>query len=248
MSTAQSSTANVLLIARRELGAYFRTMNGYVVAALVLLIDGIVFNAFVMGDAERKSAQVLSDFFFYSSGLLAAASIFLSMRLIAEEKQTGTIVLLGSSPIHDRDIVLGKYLAAFAFLALITVATLYMPLLILVNGKISWGHLGAGYLGLLLLCGTTLAIGVFGSAIARNQVLAVVTSSVLVGIMYTAWMIARVTERPFNDLFVALALFHKHFTPFMAGVINLRDVVYYIVVSYFALFAATRVLEARRWR
>ncbi len=99
------------------------------------------------------------------------------MRLLAEERQTGTLVLLTSSPIQDWEIVLGKFLSAFIFLALITLAcTVYMPLLIFVNGKISVGHLAAGYLGLLLLGSATLAIGTFGSAIARTQVLAAIFS------------------------------------------------------------------------
>jgi ABC-2 type transport system permease protein len=170
------------------------------------------------------------------------------MRLIAEEKQTGTIVLLTSSPVRDREIVLGKYLSGLAFLAIITLATIYMPMLIMVNGKISFGHLVAGYLGLVLLGGTTLAIGTFGSALGRTQVMAAIISAVLVTTLLIAWMLARVTERPFNEFFLALALYHRHFTPFMQGVIHLRDVVYFFAVSYFSLFAATRVLEARRWR
>jgi ABC-2 type transport system permease protein len=239
---------NVGLIAGRELGAYFRSMGGYVIFALVLIIDGLIFNAFVLGESEQRSSEVLGQFFYYTSGLLMAASVLLSMRFIAEEKQTGTINLLASSPVRDREIILGKYLAGLAFLGIITLSTLYMPLLILVNGKISFGHLFAGYLGLFLLSGTTLAVGTFGSALARSQILAVVISAVLVLILIIAWMLARVTERPLNEFFVAIALFHRHFTPFMAGVIHLRDVVYYVMMSYFALFLATRVLEARRWK
>lgn len=239
---------NVLLIARRELGGYLRGMSGYVIAALMLLIDGLFFNAFAMGEAERRSAEVLRDFFFYSSGLVMIASVLLSMRLIAEERQTGTLVLLTSAPVRDHEVVLGKYLSGFAFLALVTLATVYMPLLILVNGKISWGHLLAGYLGLLLLGGTTLALGTLGSALARTQVLAAIFSGVLVTTMLIAWMLARVTERPFSEFFQSVALYHKHFTPFMQGVVHLRDVVYYLAVIYFTLFVATRALEARRWR
>lgn len=239
---------NVKLVALRELGAYFRAVSGYVIAGVYLLSVGILFHAFAMGDGERRSAEVLYGFFFYSSGASMICSVALSMRLVAEEKQTGTIVLLASSPVRDRDIILGKYLGALAFLWLLILGTLYLPLMILVNGKISFGHLVAGYLGLMLLSGTTLAIGTFGSALGKNQVMAVIISTVLVAIMLVAWILARVTERPFNEFFVSIALFHKHFTPFAKGVIHLRDVVYYFAVIYFALFAATRVLEARRWR
>ncbi len=140
-----------LLITRRELGAYFRSLTGYIIAAIMLLVDGLLFNVLALGGPDKLSAEVVSRFFFYTSGLAVIASIFLSMRLLAEERQTGTLVLLTSSPIQDYEIVLGKFLSAFGFLALITLATIYIPAMIFVNGKISFGHLAAGYLGLLLL-------------------------------------------------------------------------------------------------
>jgi ABC-2 type transport system permease protein len=236
------------LIARRELGAYLRTMNGYIIAAAVLVVDGVLFNAFAMGGGERRSAEVLHQFFFFSSGTTMIASVFLSMRLIAEEKQTGTLVLLTSSPVKDREIVLGKFLSGFIFLALLTLITAFMPLLIMVNGKISFGHLLAGYLGLLLLGGATMALGTFGSALARSQVLAAIISGALVVSMLILWLLAAITDRPLNEIFLALALYQRHQVPFQVGVVHLRDVVYYLAVIYFALFASTRVLEARRWR
>ena len=156
------------LIMRRELGAYFRSMTGYIIAAAVLVVDGILFNAFALGGPDKRSGEVLVAFFYISSGTMMIASIFLSMRLLAEEKQTGTLVLLTSSPIRDRDIILGKFLSGWVFLSLITLATAFMPALIMVHGKISFGHLATGYLGLLLLGCATMAIGTFGSAIART--------------------------------------------------------------------------------
>ncbi len=237
-----------LLIARRELSAYLRSMTGYIIAAAVLVVDSLLFHGMAMGGQDKLSGEVLSMFFFFSSGTTAIASVFISMRLLAEERQTGTLVLLTSSPIKDWEIVLGKFLSAFVFLSLITLITVYMPMLIFVNGKISIGHLVAGYLGLVLLGAAALAIGTFGSALAKTQVLAAIFSGCIVTAMYVCWMLARVTERPFSDVFVALALYGKHFPPFQAGAVHLRDVAYYIVVTYVALFAATRVLEARRWR
>jgi ABC-2 type transport system permease protein len=123
-----------------------------------------------------------------------------------------------------------------------------MPLLILVNGKISFGHLVAGYLGVLLIGGAGIAIGTFASAIARNQVFAIIFGSCIALAMTLSWMLAKVTERPLNDVFVSLALHGKHFPPFQSGSIHLRDVVYYLMVTYVALFAAIRVMESRRWR
>jgi ABC-2 type transport system ATP-binding protein len=161
----------VWLIARRELGAYLRTMSGYVIAAIVLFVDGILFNVRALGSQhDRLSTEVLSEFFFNSSGLVMAASVFLSMRLLAEERQNGSMVLLASSPVREREIVLGKFLSAFIFLTLITLAGVFMPMLILVNGKLSFGHVAAGYLGLLLLGSAALAIGTLGSTLARSQI------------------------------------------------------------------------------
>jgi ABC-2 type transport system permease protein len=237
-----------MLIARRELAAYLRSMTGYIIAAAVLIVDGVLFHAMALGAGERRSADVLAQFFYLSSGTTMIASIFISMRLLAEERQTGTLVLLTSSPVKDHEIVIGKFLSGFTFLALLTLATAFMPALVMVNGKIAIGQVAAGYLGLLLLGGAALAIGTFGSALARTQVLAsIISASLLVG-MIVSWLLARVTERPLNDVFVSLAFYHRHFPPFQVGVVNLRDVVYYLSVTYFALFAATRVLEARRWK
>ena len=237
-----------LLIARRELASYLRSVTGYIIAALVLVVDGLLFQAFVMGSGDKLSAEVLSSFFYISSGTTMIASVFISMRLLAEERQTGTLVLLTSSPVQDWEIVLGKFLSAFIFLGLITLATIYMPLLIKVNGKVSFGHLAAGYVGLLLLGSAALAVGTFGSAIARTQVLAAIFSGCIVVALVLCWLLAKVTEKPFADVFLAIALWGRHFPPFQTGTIHARDVVYYLAVTYVALFAATRVLEARRWR
>ena len=237
------------LIARRELGAYLRTMSGYVIAAVVLFVDGILFNVRALGSQQdRLSTEVLSQFFENSSGLVMAAAVFLSMRLLAEERQNGSMVLLASSPVRERDIILGKFLSAFIFLSLITLAGLFMPMLIMVNGKLSVGHVAAGYLGLLLLGSAALAIGTLGSTLARSQLLAAIISGCMVVCMIVVWMLGTVTERPLNDVFFALALWGRHFPPFQAGIIHVRDVVYYLAVTYFFLFVSIRVLEARRWR
>ncbi len=239
----------ILLIARRELGGYFRTWTGYIIIAAVLMLDGLLFNGFALGSGmDHRSSDVLSQFFFFSSGVTMTASVFISMRLLAAERESGTVNLLYSSPVRDFEIVIGKYLAALGFLAILLAASVYMPTMVLVAGKISWGHVFAGYLGLLLLGAAALAIGTFGSAVTRSQILAVILSAVMVVALLTMWWIGRVTDRPLSSIFENLALWSLHFPPFQAGIIHVRDVVYYIAVSYVALFASVRVLEARRWR
>jgi ABC-2 type transport system permease protein len=237
-----------LLIARREIAGYLRTLSGYIIVAVILALNGLFFNAYALGKAAERSATVLSNFFYLTSGFTIAASIFISMRLLAEERQMGTLPLLYSSPVKDRDIVLGKYLAGLAFLAVFLVCTVHMPLLVMVNGKVSAGHIFAGYLGLLLLGSACMAVGTFGSALANNQIVAaIITSCMLLGLLL-CWLLARITEAPLSNVFSAVSLWNQHFPPFQSGLVHIRDVAYYLVLTYVALFAATRVLEARRWR
>jgi ABC-2 type transport system permease protein len=168
------------IIFRREFRAYTRSPMGYIVAAVVLLLDGILFYSLALGPraGESLSGEVLMRFFYNASGLTAVAAVALSIRLIAEERAAGTQLLLNTSPVRDWEIVLGKFLSALAFLSAITVATLYMPLLILVNGKIAFGHIVIGYVGLTLLGAAVLAIGLFATALTRHQLVAAASASV----------------------------------------------------------------------
>jgi ABC-2 type transport system permease protein len=237
-----------VLILRRELSAYFRSYLGYVIIAAVLLIDGLLFNAFALGTGQKKSAEVLHDFFYFSSGTTMVASVFISMRLLAEERQTGTLPLLMSAPVTDAQIVLGKFLSAFLFLAIMTGLTVYMPLLIFVNGSVSVGAIVAGYIGLLLLGAAAVSMGVFASAVAPSQILAAIISAAILVSMLIMWLLGFVTERPLNDVFSYLALWHKHYQPFQDAQVNVRDVIYYVSVCYVFLHLSTRALQARRWR
>lgn len=237
----------VLLIARRELAAYLRTMSGYVIIAVMLFLNGLMFNAFSMAGTAKRSSEILGEFFFFSSGFTMACAVFLSMRLLAEERQTGTVQLLYSSPVRDSEIVLGKFLSALVFLSLFLAATFYMPLLVMAYGKVSFGHLAAGYLGLFLVGALTLALGTLGSALTKSQVLAAVLSGVMVVALTVCWLLARITDRPLTDAITALA-WYGHFKPFEQGLVHLKHVSYFVLVTFAALFGATRVLEARRWR
>ena len=239
----------IAVILRRELGAYLKSPLGYIVAAIVLLLDGLLFYAEALGPSagERLSALVLGRFFYNTSGLVAIAAVALSIRLLAEERQTGSMVLLLTAPLRDREIVLGKFLSAFVFLAAITLATLYMPLLVMVNGRVSWGQVAVGYLGVLLLGAAVLAIGLFASSLTRHQLLAAAVGAALTGVMFLFWQLARVVDPPLSGIFAALAIHGRHFSGFELGILQLRDVVYYLSVMYFFLLLATRTLEARRW-
>ncbi|MFN7952474.1 MAG: ABC transporter permease subunit [bacterium] len=238
---------NVFLVLRRELVAFFASWTGYAIAAAVLVVDGLLFNGLALGSGKQLSAEVVRQFFYFSSGTTMITGILLSMRLVAEERGSGTIVLLRTSPLSSTEIVLGKFLSALAFLAFITLSTLYMPLLVMVHGKISPGHLAAGYGGLLLLGAASIAIGLFASTLARVQVVsAIVGGAILVGIL-VLWFVARKAEPPVSSILVALALYSTHFEPFMKGVVHLKDVVYYLSLTYFFLLLSARSLDAQRW-
>lgn len=238
----------VFLLARREVLAYLNTVWGWVILALMLAIDGLLFNGFAMGDSARLSADVLEDFFYFLSGTTMVAGVLLTMRLLAEERQTGTIVVLETAPVSELQVVLGKFLGAFTFLTLVTLLTLYMPLLIQVNGKVSWAQIGAGYVGVLSLGAATVAIGTFGSALAKNQLLAAILGGVMLVSMLLGWLLGRVTEPPVSDVLSYIALFDRHFQPFMRGRINTESLVFFGSVAFAFLMLSTRVLQSRRWQ
>jgi ABC-2 type transport system permease protein len=240
--------SNIGIIARRELGGYFRTPSGYLIAAATLIVQGLMFNTRALGVGARLSSQVLIDFLRDSSGTTTVAAVLLTMRLFAEERQAGTLVLLFTSPVREVEIVLGKFLSAFVVLSLLVLASLYLPALIFVNGKVSVGHIAAGYAGLLLVGAATLALGTLGSALARTQLMAGVLSAVLIFLLFLAWAMSRVVDPPLGTVISHFSLYEKHFFPFMRGLVQLSDVVYYTSLTYLALFAATRVIQSQRWQ
>lgn len=236
------------LVARRDLGDYFNSMWGYVVIAAVLAIDGVLFNAFALGGGPQYSSDVLRQFFYFSFGTTVVAGILLTMRLIAEERQTGTILLLEASPLADWQIIGGKYLSAMLFLSLLTLLTLYMPALIFVNGRVSFGHIAAGYLGLLATGSAVVAVGTFASTITRSQLVAGVVASIISVFLLVAWLLARIAEAPFDAILSYAAMFNRHFSrSFMQGRIDTTDLVYFGSVTFAFLMLSVRVLAARRW-
>ena len=238
---------NALLIAGREMRSYFRSPLGWIVAAAMLLLDGLLFQVGAMAGA-KLSAQVLADFFYYVSGITMVGAIALSMRLIAHEREKGTLVLINTAPIRDSEIIGGKFLALFLFICGVTLLTAYMPALIFVNGKVSVGHILVGYAGIVLLGAAAIAIGLFASAFARSQVIAAVLGAAILGVMLLLWMAAKVADAPVSSFILALALHHERQRAFMNGVLRLDNVVYYVAVTYFFLLAAIKTMEARRWR
>ena len=238
----------IRIIYRRELGAYLRSPYGWVIASVVLLIDGILFQGYAMS-GEQLSAMVLERYFYFASVMPLFGGVLLSFRLLSEERQNHSMVLLNTSPVRDSDIVLGKFFAALTFLAIILALSIYMPILIKVNGKITSVQVLVGYIGLLLVGAATLAIGLFGSALTRQQLIAAVTSSAMVAILCFIHLLANKVDPPLKDVLDQIDLWWVHFQyGFMKGVLNLKDVVYYVATTYFFLLLSIKTLEAKRWQ
>ncbi len=238
----------LLLITRRELAAYFQSIWGWSVLASILVVDGLLYNAFAIGGSAKYSTEVLQQFFYFSFGTTVVAGILLTMGLIARERQTGTLVLLDASPLSDWQIVGGKFLSALTFISMLTLATLYMPALIFVNGKVSVGHIAAGYLGLLLVGATTVAIGTFASTLTESQLVAGVVASIISVLLLITWLLARISPPPFDAILSYAAIFNRHFSrTFMQGRIATEDIVYYLSTTFTFLMLSVRWLAARRW-
>ena len=236
------------IIFSRELGSYLRSPIDWVIIAVLLFVDGILFQAFAMR-GEQLSAIVLESYFNFSSYFAGAAGILLSFRLLAEERQNHSMVLLTTSPIRDTEIILGKFLAALTFLSLFLVLSLYMPLLIKVNGKISGAQILVGYLGLFLLGATGLAVGMFASALTRSQIIALLIGAALMVILSNVYQLAVRLDPPVKDVLAQMDLWWVRFqTSFMRGILNLKDVVFYLATIYFFLLLAVKTLESKRWQ
>lgn len=238
--------SKIWLIARREISSYFTTWMGYIILAAALLIEGLLFNAFAIGDSMKFSADVLRDFFYFSSGIGMVASLLLAIRLLAEEKQGGTIILYYTSPISERQLIYGKFLSAWMMYGILQLISIYLPSLIFLEGKVSLGHMAAGYLGLMLLGGAVIAISLFASVLAPNQLMAGVLGSGITVVFLVLWLISYKVDAPFQSVFSYMSIHNERFRPFTIGVVHIKDCVYYLSLAFFFLEASTKLIETRR--
>lgn len=243
MSSVRRSVLNVLYIARRELGAYFASPIAYLVIAAFLAVTGYLFALITYYSREAT----LRYLFHNMTTLLLFMSPLLTMRLLAEEQRSGTIELLLTSPVRDWEVVIGKFLASLGLLVVTLICTLYYPIILnIFQANPDWGPMVSGYLGILLFGGATFSIGLFTSSLSRNQIVAAILG---VGILLILWLLnaaSSVAGPPLSQVISFLAL-SEHFLDFPKGVIDSKDVIYYLSVMAVGLFLATRTLETRRW-
>ena len=232
-----------LTIFKRELGAYFNSPVAYIVIALYLLVVGYMFFAqfFLVGEATMR------DMFGLAPMLFTFFAPAVTMRLLSEEKRSGTIELLITMPVRDWEVVLGKFLAGLSVLAVAILLTLAYPITISTMGALDWGAVVGGYLGLLLLAGAYVAIGLMASSWTHNQVVAymvawVITFALFIGGKLLPLMpgsIATIIEHVSLDL---------HFNNIAKGVIDTRDIIYYLSLITACLLVTVQTLDSRRWR
>lgn len=260
-SAAKSSDGlrNVWALAKRELGFYFNSPIAYIVIALFLVVSGLMLFVFDVPDLgvdffaanEASLRGLFGPTSPESFGGIPLLFVFLipavTMRLIAEEKRTGTIELLVTWPVTDAQIVLGKYLGAVLFVGVMLVATL--PLVFIVGGlgSLDVGVVIGGYVGLFLLGAAYAGLGLMTSSWTSNQIVAYLVGALVCGLFYFVDGMLGLVWDGGRD-FVAGLSFKAHFQNVARGVVDLRDLVFYASFITVALVITTLSLQARNWK
>jgi ABC-2 type transport system permease protein len=256
---------NVVSIMRKELNSYFRSPIAYIVLAVFAVIFGYFFfsvvSIFVIqgmramqmsqmtGQAVHLNVneQVIRPLLMNVSVVCLFLVPMITMRLFAEEKRTGTIELLMTSPVTDMQVILGKFFAALLLYAALLVITFVYFLILFHYGNPDWKPLMVGYLGLLLLGGCFLAIGMMLSTLTKNQLVA---GMLTFGLFLMLWVIDWVSDYSTGVVGEVASYLGitTHLQNYAKGVIDLRDTVYYLSVIGLGLFLTARSVESLRWR
>jgi len=236
---------NVWLITKRELQSYLASPMAYIVTAVFLAVVGGIEGVVLYYSQEASMYYVFGDI--VTVLFLVLVTQLMTMRLVSEEKRSGTLELLMTAPVPDWQIILGKYLASLIMLLAMMILNLGFPLILAQVGNPDFGVMASGYLGFFLLGATLLAIGLFASSVTRNQIVAAILG---LGIVLVLWMVGGVSDvfgDTLSDVLVYLGPF-DHYIDFVTGIISSKHLVYYLSVIVFFLFASTRVIESRRWK
>lgn len=235
---------NTLTIASRQFRGYFNSPVAYIVICLVLLILGPLFwePFFLMGHASVR------QMFSFLGPLLAFATPAMSMGLIAEERRSGTLELLLAMPVREAEVILGKYLAALGLLAMLLACTIFYPISVAQLGHLDWGPVLTGYFGIFLEGAALLAIGIAASSFTENQLIAFfVSASLCFSLAFlVGWFLPFMPTGTVTTVAEWLS-FEHHLEGMTRGVVDTRDVIYFLSVSTLALMLAFRALESRRW-
>jgi ABC-2 type transport system permease protein len=244
--------SGILATVGRELRGYFLSPLGWVVAALFLFYQGVSFQIILDYLSDPRAPASMQPFAFLFGGtlffwlLLLFIAAVLTMRLIAEERRTGTLEMLLTAPITEGQVVAGKFLAAFLFYLFLWAPTLLYPVLVSRQVKVDWGPIAAGYVGAAGIGALLLAVGVFASSLARNQVVAAILSFTFCFVFFVpAFLESLVNDPKLRDALQYVNLY-QHMDDFGRGIVDSRHLVYYVSATVLFLFLASRALEAAK--
>jgi len=252
---------NVWIICRKELGSYFASPVAYILLIMFGLIFGFFFwNALASFVVESIQSQMsgqsipmnLNEWIvrplLSNVGVIGLFFIpMITMRLFAEEKRTGTIELLATSPVRDIEIIIGKWLASLILYACLLLFTAVNFAFLFKYGHPDWKPLLIGYLGLFLQAGALLAVGTFISTLTKNQIVA---GAVTFGVCLLSWVAEWVSGYDNATWAKVLAYMSviSHFESFGKGVLDSKDAIFYVTVIFLGLFFTARSMESLRWR
>ncbi|MDH4281784.1 MAG: ABC transporter permease [Myxococcales bacterium] len=233
---------HIFTIGGRQFRSYFNGPVAYIVICIVMLALGFFFwkTFFLFGLASAR------EMFRWLGLILVFALPALTMGLLAEEKRTGTIELLITMPVTEAQVILGKFLGVLGLYAVLLLLTIPYPISVSTLGNLDWGPVFGGYLGLVLQGSAVLAIGLMASSWTSNQLIALFVALTL-SVFF--WVLDKFLALLPTNAASALEWlsFDYHFQSMSRGVIDLRDVLFFVSVTVFALSAAFRALESRRW-
>ena len=249
-------------IFKKEMRLYFTSPVAWVVLTIFLLIAGYFFYSIFafftqasiqsamnpqMGRELNVTDSVMRPLFSNISVILLLLMPLVTMRLFAEERRAGTIELLLTYPVRDGAVLAGKYLAALGLYAIMIGLTLLYPAIVVYFARLEWGPVFTGYLGLLLMGATFIAVGVFTSSLTENQIVAAITTF---GVLLIFWILGWSADYAGGTAGRVLQFLSilEHNDSFSKGVVDTKDVLYYVNFTVLALFLTLRSLEARRWK
>jgi ABC-2 type transport system permease protein len=252
---------NILAIAHKELRSYFASPIAYIVIGFWALLYGFFFVAIMrffagqsmqaglMGGAQSMNVnqQLIRPLLQNVTVVVLFLMPMVTMRTYAEEKRSGTIELLLTSPITDFEIVIGKFLGAMGLYAAMLAVTLFHLAVLYLYGRPEWKPILTSYIGLLLFGGCFISVGLFISSLSKNQIVAgAVTFSVFLLLWVITWIGSFIG--PTGDKITSYLSIVDHFDDFTKGVIDTTHLVYYLSFITFGLFLTAKSVDSERWR
>jgi len=235
--------SNILAVFKREMKSYFNSPIAYIITTIFLLISGWFFSAglFLVNEASLRNLMGIVPMIF----IIFIPAI--TMRTISEERKVGTIELILTMPLKESEIILGKFLASLALLGIALFFTLVFTISIALLGNPDGGPIIGGYIGLLLMGAAYLSFGIFASSLSENQIVAFIVGFMIVLIFFLLDKIL-IFVPPYMVSALEYLSIDFHFNNILRGVIDTRDIIYYLSLTVFSLTLASQTLAIRKAR